>query len=82
MGRWIEFLEDDVTRKLSLSSLLAIFITAVITILVFIGLFSGYQADYTLLGFLMSGYSPYVGKKIGQGIQGRKNDLPTDNAKN
>jgi len=73
MSRLVELVEDDATGKLSMTRFLALFTTLFIAALVVIGL-AGYLADYTLLSYLMSGYAPYVGKQIGDGIKGRKNN--------
>jgi hypothetical protein len=70
MNRLLELIEDDKTGKLSMTRFLALFTTIFIAVLVVVGL-SGVIADYTLLGYLMSGYAPYVGKSIGEGLEKR-----------
>lgn len=78
LSRWIELIEDTETHRLSLSSVLALVITIFIIALVIVAMYDK-KIDYTLIGFLMSGYTPYVSKQIGFAIKkDPKNDSPTE----
>lgn len=74
MNRLHELIEDDKTGKLSMTRFLALFTTLFIAVMVVLAIFKLF-IDYTLIGYLMSGYAPYVGKQIGEGMQGRKKNV-------
>lgn len=66
-SRWIELIEEPDNNKLSLSNFLALVITVFIIILVILAMYNK-KIDYTLIGYLMSGYTPYVSKQISKGL--------------
>lgn len=76
-SRLIELVEDTDTRRLSLSNVLALVITFFIIVLVILAMYDK-KIDYTLIGFLMSGYTPYVSKQISNGLNNKKETQNVD----